>query len=229
MRLLRRVEYEAVYGAGQRRSSPQFAVFFRSQQATARASRANDGNKAAGPRPRQPLRHQRQESPGWRGGAESHSPPHPRNPAAQQDGDSFGMGHRDSSAALGGAGAFRASGGGTGAPAPQYRPERAEAAVEPNAPALLLLAVRVYQTFFSALMPSACKFYPSCSQYAADARATSWRASRLVARVAASCALPSIHARRRGPGARCRGFSARWQQPPARQAIHENSGNEVRS
>jgi putative membrane protein insertion efficiency factor len=29
--------------------------------------------------------------------------------------------------------------------------------------------VRVYQVFFSALMPSACKFYPSCSQYAADA------------------------------------------------------------
>jgi uncharacterized protein len=33
----------------------------------------------------------------------------------------------------------------------------------------LLLAVRVYQAFFSALMPSACKFYPSCSQYAAEA------------------------------------------------------------
>ena len=32
MRLLRRADYEAVYGAGQRRSSPQFAVFFRSQQ-----------------------------------------------------------------------------------------------------------------------------------------------------------------------------------------------------
>ena len=42
MRLLRRVEYEAVYGAGQRRSSPQFAVFFRSQQAPA-AGRAHSG------------------------------------------------------------------------------------------------------------------------------------------------------------------------------------------
>jgi ribonuclease P protein component len=31
MRLLKRVEYEAVYGAGQRRSSPQFSVFFRAQ------------------------------------------------------------------------------------------------------------------------------------------------------------------------------------------------------
>jgi uncharacterized protein len=33
----------------------------------------------------------------------------------------------------------------------------------------LLLAVRVYQAFLSALMPSACKFYPSCSHYAAEA------------------------------------------------------------
>jgi ribonuclease P protein component len=31
MRLLKRVEYEAVYGAGQRRSSPQFSIFFRAQ------------------------------------------------------------------------------------------------------------------------------------------------------------------------------------------------------
>jgi ribonuclease P protein component len=33
MRLLKRVEYEAVYGAGQRRSGPQFSVFFRAQTA----------------------------------------------------------------------------------------------------------------------------------------------------------------------------------------------------
>jgi ribonuclease P protein component len=31
--LLKRVEYEAVYSAGQRRSSPQFSVFFRAQTA----------------------------------------------------------------------------------------------------------------------------------------------------------------------------------------------------
>jgi ribonuclease P protein component len=31
MRLLKRVEYEAVYGAGQRRSSSQFSVFFRAR------------------------------------------------------------------------------------------------------------------------------------------------------------------------------------------------------
>src|SRR5580692_1615362 len=33
MRLLKRVEYEAVYGVGQRRSSPQFSVFFRAHAA----------------------------------------------------------------------------------------------------------------------------------------------------------------------------------------------------
>jgi len=53
---------------------------------------------------------------------------------------------------------------------------------------LLLFAVRVYQTFFSALMPSACKFYPSCSHYAAEAvrihgaRRGSWLALRRVSR-----------------------------------------------
>jgi hypothetical protein len=52
----------------------------------------------------------------------------------------------------------------------------------------LLFAVRVYQTFFSALMPSACKFYPSCSHYAAEAvrihgaRRGSWLALRRVSR-----------------------------------------------
>jgi len=52
----------------------------------------------------------------------------------------------------------------------------------------LLFAVRVYQSFFSALMPSACKFYPSCSQYAAEAlcvhgaRRGSWLALRRVLR-----------------------------------------------
>jgi putative membrane protein insertion efficiency factor len=52
----------------------------------------------------------------------------------------------------------------------------------------LLFLVRVYQAFFSALMPSACKFYPSCSHYAAEAvavhgaRRGSWLALRRVGR-----------------------------------------------
>jgi ribonuclease P protein component len=35
MRLLKRAEYEAVYGAGQRRSSPQFSIFFRARSGLA--------------------------------------------------------------------------------------------------------------------------------------------------------------------------------------------------
>lgn len=52
----------------------------------------------------------------------------------------------------------------------------------------LLFLVRVYQGFFSGLMPSACKFYPSCSHYAADAlrihgaRRGAWLAFRRVLR-----------------------------------------------
>lgn len=52
----------------------------------------------------------------------------------------------------------------------------------------LLFLLRVYQSFFSALMPSACKFYPSCSHYAADAvqihgaRRGSWLALRRILR-----------------------------------------------
>ncbi|MGH9678505.1 MAG: membrane protein insertion efficiency factor YidD, partial [Candidatus Acidiferrales bacterium] len=71
------------------------------------------------------------------------------------------MGHRDSPATLGGGGALRASGSGTRAPA--ARPEAPRVSLPARA---LLFLLRVYQSFFSALMPSACKFYPTCSHYA---------------------------------------------------------------
>ena len=45
MRLLRSADYEAVYGAGQRRSSPSFSVFFRSRRAL-EANCANTGAPA---------------------------------------------------------------------------------------------------------------------------------------------------------------------------------------
>jgi len=51
MRLLKRVEYEAVYGAGQRRSSSQFSVFFRAQTAIPKATTAQEP-----PRPRSPAK-----------------------------------------------------------------------------------------------------------------------------------------------------------------------------
>ena len=52
----------------------------------------------------------------------------------------------------------------------------------------IVFAVRVYQSFFSGLMPSACKFYPSCSHYAAEAiclhgaRHGTWLAAQRVLR-----------------------------------------------
>jgi putative membrane protein insertion efficiency factor len=35
--------------------------------------------------------------------------------------------------------------------------------------ALLVLGVRGYQTVVSPMLPRSCRYYPSCSQYAADA------------------------------------------------------------
>src|SRR5579864_8968776 len=104
------------------------------------------------------------------------------------------MGHRDSSASDSGAGGVRAAGSGTGAPPALHSEhgagQRAEYRAENMSLAAraLLFAVRVYQAFFSALMPSACKFYPSCSHYAAEAlkihgaRRGSWLALRRVSR-----------------------------------------------
>jgi hypothetical protein len=102
------------------------------------------------------------------------------------------MGHRDSSATLGRASTLRSTGGGIGAPAAEYHPEGnpggAQAGEVSRTARVLILCVRVYQSFFSALMPSACKFYPSCSQYAAEAlrlhgaRRGSWLALRRISR-----------------------------------------------
>ena len=38
-----------------------------------------------------------------------------------------------------------------------------------NAARALLFVLRVYKAFLSPVMPSACKFYPTCSQYAQEA------------------------------------------------------------
>src|SRR5260221_7070653 len=100
------------------------------------------------------------------------------------------MGYRDSSAKHSGAGGVRAAGSGTGAPAALHPEHRAEHQPENMSLAAraLLFAVRAYQAFFSALMPSACKFYPSCSHYAAEAvrihgaRRGSWLALRRISR-----------------------------------------------
>jgi putative membrane protein insertion efficiency factor len=98
------------------------------------------------------------------------------------------MGHCDSSAKLGGAGGVRAARSGIGAPAARDSEPRDEGAGMSRPARALLFLVRVYQAFFSGLMPSACKFYPSCSHYAADAvrihgaRRGAWLALRRVLR-----------------------------------------------
>jgi uncharacterized protein len=141
-----------------------------------------------GRRLRQPVRDQRKKGPGRRCDSEPHSTPHPRNFAAQQDGDSHGMGHCDSSAKLGSAGGVRAARSGTGASAARDSDFHAQGEGMSRPARALLFLVRVYQAFFSALMPSACKFYPSCSHYAADAlrihgaRRGAWLALRRVLR-----------------------------------------------
>src|ERR1700722_4964183 len=112
------------------------------------------------------------------------------------------MGHRDSSASDSGAGGVRAARSGIGAPAAldskcgaeHCSEAHSELHIEARAESMSLMgrglrfSVRVYQAFFSALMPSACKFYPSCSHYAAEAvrihgaRRGSWLALRRVSR-----------------------------------------------
>ena len=55
MRLLKRVEYEAVYGAGQRRSSPQFSVFFRAQIALPKEAPGREFMREGASSPATPL------------------------------------------------------------------------------------------------------------------------------------------------------------------------------
>lgn len=54
---------------------------------------------------------------------------------------------------------------------------------------LLIFLVRGYQVVLSPLLPSTCRFYPSCSAYAVEAleRHGAWRGTKLAARRLARC------------------------------------------
>jgi len=78
------------------------------------------------------------------------------------------MGHSHSSTPFRGAGDFCAAGSGAGRAAAKPSP-LGERLPGRAATFLLLAAVRFYQAALAPLMPSACKFYPSCSHYAAEA------------------------------------------------------------
>lgn len=95
------------------------------------------------------------------------------------------MGHYHTPARVSGWGGVRAARSGADAVAAG----RGEVAPAPSFTVrLLLAALRVYQGFLSPLLPSACKFYPSCSRYAYEAievhgaRRGAWLAARRVLR-----------------------------------------------
>ena len=54
---------------------------------------------------------------------------------------------------------------------------------------VLLFAIRAYQVVLSPLLPAACRYFPSCSQYASEAieRHGALRGSWLAARRVARC------------------------------------------
>ncbi len=54
---------------------------------------------------------------------------------------------------------------------------------------LLIFLVRGYQVVISPLLPSTCRFYPSCSAYAVEAlqRHGAWRGTTLTIRRLARC------------------------------------------
>lgn len=78
------------------------------------------------------------------------------------------MGYRHSPAQYGGEGGVCFASGRAASPvAERCEVERIGAPLAGSPIAALLLAfLRVYQGYLSPLMPSACKFYPSCSHYA---------------------------------------------------------------
>jgi len=53
----------------------------------------------------------------------------------------------------------------------------------------LLFAITLYRRLISPLLPSACRFHPTCSQYASDAIATygPWRGTWLALRRVGKC------------------------------------------
>lgn len=57
---------------------------------------------------------------------------------------------------------------------------------------LCVLPIRLYQRCISPVLPPACRFYPTCSAYAAEAILRHGRAARRLAGAQASGALPSM-------------------------------------
>ena len=54
---------------------------------------------------------------------------------------------------------------------------------------VFLLGIRAYQLFLSPLLPSACRYYPTCSEYAAEAitKHGAWRGGWMAVRRIGRC------------------------------------------
>ena len=115
------------------------------------------------------------------GAAQPHSPKASRNCTAVSTGDHARMGHCDSPAQFGGHGGFPGSGRGVAAAYSSRNDSCAsESAIESETIAstgngrtaagwALLALLRIYKVFLSPFFGGACKYYPSCSNYAYEA------------------------------------------------------------
>jgi uncharacterized protein len=118
-----------------------------------------------------------QEGAGKRGPAQPNPAPPPRNSEIASRGDSPGMGHCHTPAQLGGDGAVLGAEGRAfeAAAARRTGAESRRENTHLNGRAksvgawVLLGFVRVYIVFLSPFFGGACKFYPSCSNYAHEA------------------------------------------------------------
>jgi uncharacterized protein len=119
----------------------------------------------------QPFRHEREKSPRHSRFAQPDSQADARDFAAASAGDCFRMGYSHSSThPRGHGGVFAAGGESAGITAPRELDGRTPTASRGGIGAWILLAlVRAYQIVLGPFLGGACKFYPSCSQYALGA------------------------------------------------------------
>ena len=121
--------------------------------------------------------------------AEPHQAADQGNFSAPSAGAAGGMGHRVEPSSWGRHG--RLSRPGTGAAAPFSR-QAAGPVIRGGAQALRLLllgSIRFYQVCLSPVVPSSCRYYPSCSAYAYEAVAKwgAWEGIRLAVRRLLRC------------------------------------------
>jgi len=121
--------------------------------------------------------------------AEPHQAADQGNFSAPQAGPARGMGHRAEPSPWSRHGHLSRSG--TGAVA-SFSRQAAGRVIREGAYALRLLllgSIRFYQICLSPIIPSSCRYYPSCSSYAYEAVAKwgAWKGTRLAVRRLLSC------------------------------------------